>query len=149
VTLNVAVPDAPGASDIDAGVIAPVQVAGTALASESVLVLQLALSRFVTVTVYDLVAGSEDPAPWLDGLSVTVGCAVAQTVDTWNVALSAVRLNCLKDTPVVASLNVSPSPSEVTYRVLPLLQRWMVVRFRYVADDGMVWSQPVAVRKLT
>jgi hypothetical protein len=82
VTLAVAVPDAPGASDIDAGVITPVQVAGTALASENVLVLQLALSRFVTVTVYDLVAGSEDPAPWLDGLSVTVGCVAAQTVDT-------------------------------------------------------------------
>jgi hypothetical protein len=114
-----------------------------------VLVLQAALSRFVTASVYDFVAGSEEPAPWLDGLSVTVGAAAAHTVDTWNVALSAVRLNCLMDTPVVVSLNVSPSASDATYRVLPLLQRWMVVRFRYVAAEGMDWSQPVAVRKLT
>jgi hypothetical protein len=95
-------------------VITPVQPAGTALPSENVLVLQATLSRFVTVTVYDLVAGNNEPAPWLDGLSVTVGAAAAHTVDTWNVALSAVRLNCLTLTPVVESLNVSPSPSEAT-----------------------------------
>ena len=110
-------------------------------ASANVLLLQEALSRFVTVTVYDFVAGSDAPAPWLAGLKVAVGAIAAHTVDTWKVALSEVRASCCTEMPVVASLNDWPSPSAVTNRVLPLpLQRWMVGWFRYVAPDGMVWS---------
>ena len=81
------------------------------LASAKVLPAQAALSRFVTVTVYARVAGSNAPAPWLEGLIAAVGACVTQLVVTLNVALSAVRLTSWNDTPDAASLYDWPSPT--------------------------------------
>lgn len=68
-------------------------------------------------------AGNCAPAPWLAGLTVTVGEAAAQTVETSKVAVSVVRLTWRTVTPVAASLKDCPSPSDVTKRVLPLFGR--------------------------
>jgi hypothetical protein len=94
-------------------VIVPVKGLGTLPASVNVPPVQDALSRFVTVTVYERVAADVVPAPWLAGLMLTVGACTAQVVDTWNVALSPVLLNCWMVMPDAASLYDCPLPSAV------------------------------------
>jgi hypothetical protein len=120
VTFNVALADAPAAM-VRVGVENPPDhPPGRLLASAKVLLEQAALSRLLTVTVYERVAGSVAPAPWLDGLIVVVGACATHVVDTWKVALSAVRLSCWIEMPEATSLNAWPSPSAVMNRVLPL-----------------------------
>ncbi len=94
------------------GAIDPDKGPDTPAASVNAPPAQDALSRFVTVTVYERDAAAV-PAPWLAGLMLTVGACAAQVVDTWNVALSPVLLNCWIVMPDAASLYDCPLPSAV------------------------------------